>query len=75
MYIIDEVLKINFSEELLNEALRSPNHKTCFSFALGCIQNFNFPIQFCRFSPVSTWFQVNPAIPKLPDKVKVLWAS
>ena len=37
MYIIDEVLKINFSEELLNEALRSPNQKTCFCFALKCL--------------------------------------
>ena len=32
--------------QFINEALRSPNHKTCFSFALGCTQNFKFPIQF-----------------------------
>ena len=42
------------AELLLNEAFSSPNHKTCCSFALGCIQNFNFPIHFCPFSPVST---------------------
>ena len=40
--------------QLINEALRSLNHKTYFSFALGCIQNFNFPIYFRPFSPVST---------------------
>ena len=32
-YYTDDILRINFSEELLNEALRCPNHKTCFSFA------------------------------------------
>ena len=40
--------------ELLNEALRSPNHKTCFSFALKCIQDLHFPIHFGQFGPVST---------------------
>ena len=28
-------------------------YKTFFSFALGCIQVFNFPIRFCPFSTVS----------------------
>ena len=32
---------MNFSIELLNEALRSPNHKTCFSFALRCTQDLH----------------------------------
>ena len=50
MFIRWRVIAVQF----INEALRSPNHKTCFSFALGCIQNFNFPIHFRRFSPVST---------------------
>ena len=40
--------------ELFNEALRSPNHKTCFSFALKCIQDLHFPIHFGQFGPVST---------------------
>ena len=40
--------------QFINEALRSPNHKTCFSFALGCPEDFNFPIHFRPFSPVST---------------------
>ena len=35
-----------FSEELLNEAFRSPNHKICFSFALKCLQDFNFAWYF-----------------------------
>ena len=42
-----------FSEELLNEALRSPNHKTCFSFDLKCLcgiltlpRHFTHPVQF-----------------------------
>ena len=43
------------SVEFFNEALRSPNHKTCFTFALGCIQNFYFSIHFCPFGLVSTW--------------------
>ena len=45
---------MDFAAAFFNEALRSPNHKTCFSFALGCIQNLHFPIHFCPFSPVST---------------------
>ena len=32
--------------ELLNEALRSPKHKTCFSFALKCLQDFIFALPF-----------------------------
>ena len=43
-----------FDVELFNEAFRSPNHKSCFSFALGCLQNLQFPIHFGLFSPVST---------------------
>ena len=31
---LDDVLWIFFSGQLMNEALRSPNHKTCFSFSL-----------------------------------------
>ena len=34
---LDGLLKINFSEELLNEALGSLNHKTCYSFVLKCL--------------------------------------
>ena len=39
--------------EIINEVFRSPNLKICFCFALGCIQNFNFPIHFHLFSLVS----------------------
>ena len=34
---LDGVLLVNFSEELFNDAVSSPNHKTCFSFALKCL--------------------------------------
>ena len=51
---LDDVLWMDFALAFFNEALRSPNHKTCFSFALGCIQNFHFIIHFCPFGPVST---------------------
>ena len=51
---LDDVLWINFFAAILNEAFRSPDHKTCFSFALGCTQHLHFPIHFCPFSPVST---------------------
>ena len=40
--------------KLINEALRSPNHKRCFSFALKYLYDFNFAQPFCPFSPVST---------------------
>lgn len=46
MYIIDEVLKINFSEELLKEALRSSNHKTRFSFVLKSLLELLFAWPF-----------------------------
>ena len=45
---------MNFSLQLTNDVFYPPNHKTYFSFALGCPQDFNFPIQIRRFSPVST---------------------
>ena len=54
MIIRRRVIKKEFSKELLNEALRSPNCKTCFSFALKCLQYFNFALPFCSFSPIST---------------------
>ena len=41
---------MDFAAAFFNEALWSPNHKTC--SALGCIQNLHFPIHFCPFSPV-----------------------
>ena len=44
----------HFFEAILNEAFRSPNHKTFFSFILGCPQDFNFAWPFHPFSPVST---------------------
>ena len=48
---IDDNLWIIFSVEFLNEALRSPNHKTCFSFAQKCLEDL---LQFHPFSPFST---------------------
>ena len=50
---------MDFAAAFFNEALWSPIHKTCFSFALGCIQNLHFPINFCPFSPVLTQPQQN----------------
>ena len=38
----NSILLRHFSMKLL----RSPTHKTCFSFALGCPQDFNFARQF-----------------------------
>ena len=43
-----------FFAAILNEAFRSPDHKTFFSFILGCLQDFNFARPFRPFSPVST---------------------
>ena len=37
---------MNFSLQLTNNAFYPPNHKTHFSFALGCPQDFNFAQQF-----------------------------
>ena len=55
-----------FSAQLLiNEALRSSNHKTGFSFALKCLQDLNFAWQF--WYGWAEWA-------KRPAKVKVLQA-
>ena len=39
--LVDDVLLMYFAMELLNEALRSPNHKKCFSFAVKCPQDLH----------------------------------
>ena len=52
---LDDVLWMNITVKFLEEALMSPSNETRFSFSLECIQNFNFPIHFLPFSPVSTW--------------------
>ena len=44
--IIDDVLKMNFSLQLSNDVFYPPNHKTPFSIALGCPQDFNFAWPF-----------------------------
>ena len=43
---LDDVLKVNFSLQLTNDVFYPPNHKTHFSFALGCPQGFNFSWPF-----------------------------
>ena len=37
---------MDFSLELTNDSFYPPNHKTHFSFALWCPQDFNFALQF-----------------------------
>jgi hypothetical protein len=37
---------VDFSLQLTNDTFYPPNHKTHFSFALGCPQDFNFAWQF-----------------------------
>ena len=44
------MLQMDFSAAFFNEALRSPNHKTCFSFAQKCLED----LQFHPFSPFLT---------------------
>ena len=41
-YQLDDVFWMDFAEEFIIDALKSPDHKTCFSFALGGPQDFNF---------------------------------
>ena len=36
---LDDVLLMDFAGEFFNQGLRSSKHKTCFSFALGGLQN------------------------------------
>ena len=43
-----------FFAAILNEAFRSPDNKTFFSFILGCPQDFNLAWPFCPFGSVST---------------------
>ena len=59
---------MNFALEFFNEALRSPNLKTCLSFALECPHNFNIAWHFWCGQDEAEWAKVN-------GKVKVLYAS
>ena len=45
-FSLDDVLWIYFSVAILNEAFRSPDHKTFFSLILGCPQDLNFARPF-----------------------------
>ena len=53
--ILHDVLWIDFAATLFNEALRSPNHKTCFSFAQGSVYRTctSFPFIFAHSAQTS----------------------
>ena len=51
---LDDVLWVDFVVEFFNEALRSPNHKTCFNFALGSLQICPKPALFWPICPYSS---------------------
>ena len=54
IFLLDDELQTNISMVLICCSLRSPDNKTCFSFALGCIQTCLKLVIFQPICPTST---------------------